>query len=258
MKLFISWSGELSHSVAIHLRDWLPVVLPFTDPWVSSEDIPKGHRWGTELAAQLAGTHSGIVCVVPGNLNEPWLNFEAGALSKSVERARVHPFLLGVQPRDLTGPLSQFQATRFDKDDVRKLVKAINAEAGADALASDKAGHNFERWWPDLERHLTPLLAEASAAKQQAAGAPERTSAADEALTEEDIALLRLLSDAGEAGLYLHDASGSLGLNPSRVHYLMERLEEMDLLEAAQNALDETSWYLSRAGRALLVKRGLL
>ena len=82
MKVFISWSGELSHRIALHLKEWLPVVLPFVDAWVSSEDIPKGTRWGTELATQLEGTNSGIVCLVPGNLNESWLNFEAGALSK--------------------------------------------------------------------------------------------------------------------------------------------------------------------------------
>ena len=120
MKLFISWSGDLSHRIALHLKEWLPVVLPFVDAWVSSEDIPKGTRWGAGLASQLEGTDSGIVCLVPGNLNESWLNFEAGALSKSVAKARVHPFLFGLDPRELIGPLAQFQATRFSKDDVRR------------------------------------------------------------------------------------------------------------------------------------------
>ena len=80
MKLFISWSGEVSHRVALHFKEWLPVVLPFVEAWVSSEDIPKGSRWGAELATQLEGTDAGIVCLVPGNIDEPWLNFEAGAL----------------------------------------------------------------------------------------------------------------------------------------------------------------------------------
>ena len=71
MKVFISWSGPLSHRIALILRDWLPVVLPCMDPWVSSEDIPKGTRWGTELARELEGTHSGIICLVPDNLAEP-------------------------------------------------------------------------------------------------------------------------------------------------------------------------------------------
>ena len=45
-----------------------------------------------------------------------------GALSKSIATARIHPFLFGVEPRDLPGPLAQFQTTRFSKEDLRKLM----------------------------------------------------------------------------------------------------------------------------------------
>lgn len=54
MKLFISWSGEISHKVAVVLRDWIPAVIPSITPWVSTEDIRKGTRWGAELAKELA------------------------------------------------------------------------------------------------------------------------------------------------------------------------------------------------------------
>ena len=127
MKILISWSGELSHAAALHLREWLSVVLPFARPWVSSEDIPKGSRWIEHLAGELNTTHCGIICVTPANLREPWLNFEAGAQSQAVERVQVHPFLIGVSPGDLAGPLSQFQATAFTKDEVRRLVRAGGA-----------------------------------------------------------------------------------------------------------------------------------
>lgn len=160
LKLFISWSGDLSHRIALSLREWLPVVLPFIDPWVSSEDIIKGTRWAIKLASELEDTHSGIVCLVHDNLNEPWLYFEAGALSKSVETACIHPFLVGIDPGDLPGPLAQFQATCYSKDEMRKLVYALNSESANAALPAMKVDKAFDVCWPDLESRLGPLFVE--------------------------------------------------------------------------------------------------
>jgi TIR domain len=96
VKIFISWSGEASHAVAIALRDWLPSVLQAVEPYVSSEDIEKGARWNAEIAQQLNNTEFGIVCVTRSNVGSPWLNFEAGALSKSVDTSHVSPSSLSL------------------------------------------------------------------------------------------------------------------------------------------------------------------
>jgi hypothetical protein len=258
VKLFISWSGKLSHRVALHLKEWLPVVLPFVDAWVSSEDIPKGTRWGAELAGHLEGTDSGIVCLVPGNVSEPWLNFEAGALSKSVQKARVHPFLLGLGTLELTGPLGQFQATLFAKDDVRKLIKALNSEAGTEALPAERVDRGFEVCWPDLEHRLAPLLAEATISLSPAVKADSGKSApAGDPLTTEQLTTLRAVANA-EDGLRRDEAADMLGLHPQRVEHIMETLEERGLVDTALNYLYGTSWHLSKDGRAFLVKQGLL
>jgi hypothetical protein len=158
MKVFISWSGDLSHRIALSLREWLPAVLHFVEAWVSSEDIPKGTRWGEQLASELQSTFSGIICLVPDNLTEPWLHFEAGALSKSVTTARIHPFLVGVDPNQLSAPLAQFNATRYSKDDMRKLIHALNREAADAALPIAKVDNAFDVCWPGLEKKLEPLL----------------------------------------------------------------------------------------------------
>ena len=42
MKVFISWSGNKSHKVAMIFREWLPSVIQSLEPYVSSEDIDKG------------------------------------------------------------------------------------------------------------------------------------------------------------------------------------------------------------------------
>src|SRR6476646_5302906 len=60
MKVLISWSGELSHRVALLLREWLPMFIQVAEPWVSSEDIAKGELWRTELAKELEEGSVGI------------------------------------------------------------------------------------------------------------------------------------------------------------------------------------------------------
>lgn len=79
---------------------------------MSAENIDKGDRWSIDISKQLEETHFGIICMTPNNLGAPWILFEAGALSKSIEKARVSPLLFGVGPSDFTSsPLLQFQLT---------------------------------------------------------------------------------------------------------------------------------------------------
>ena len=156
-RIFISWSGEDSHRIACILRDWLPTILPNCECWVSSEDIEKGMQWRTELDTHLKAAGIGIVCVVPGNLDKPWLNFEAGSLLRSVKTGQVCPFLFGVDGSVLQGPLSQFQATRFEREDVRKLVHSIN-DCCNFAIPPERLNRMFDMNWPSLHQGLLPLV----------------------------------------------------------------------------------------------------
>ena len=134
MKIFISWSGSLSQQVAKILHEWLPSVLQTVKPYMSSEDIDKGSRWSIELARELESSSYGIICVTPDNISAPWLNFEAGALSKAFDASRVSPFLYKVRTSELTGPLTQFQATSYERDEVLRLVGGLNELCGEGAL----------------------------------------------------------------------------------------------------------------------------
>ena len=54
-----------------------------------------------------------------------WILFEAGALSKSVKRGCIIPYLVDLEPDELPGPLRQFQAVRADEDGTLRLVRRL-------------------------------------------------------------------------------------------------------------------------------------
>lgn len=168
MKVFLSWSGELSQKIALELRDWLPYVIQSVEPYLSSEDIDKGSRWSVDIAKELEDSSFGILCVTHQNIDSSWLNFEAGALSKAFSKTNVTPFLFGLKPSDLTNsPLLQFQTTLFDKKDLLKLVFSLNNATGDEKLDEQKLKTTFELWYDKLKNNLDPLLKESSIKKTQ-------------------------------------------------------------------------------------------
>lgn len=157
MKVFISWSGERSKKVALIFRDWLPTVIQAIEPFVSSEDIEKGARWNTDIAQELKESSFGLICVTKDNLNSQWLNFEAGALSKSINNTYVAPLLFDVKPSELKGsPISQFQATSFSKDDMKRLIETLNNATG-NSLTPARLDKAFELCYADLEKSIKEL-----------------------------------------------------------------------------------------------------
>ncbi|MEZ5691959.1 MAG: TIR domain-containing protein [Rickettsiales bacterium] len=157
MKVFLSWSGDKSHKVALVLKDWLPSVIQSIVPYVSSEDIDKGARWSSDIAQELEDSTFGILCVTKENLSAPWLNFEAGALSKTMDKSLVCPFLFNVKRSEVEGPILQFQSTIFEKGDIKKLVQTLNAASAPNGLSEEKLNEAFDVWYPQLEKKLKGL-----------------------------------------------------------------------------------------------------
>ncbi len=186
MKIFISWSGETSKAVAEALHGWLPSVIQAVKPWLSQRDIEKGSRWSSELTSQLANAEFGIICLTPDNLNEPWIHFEAGALSKTVDSSRVCTFLLDLSPNDVGWPLAQFQATKAIKEDTKLLVETINKALGGEALPASLLERAFERSWQELQTNLEKIQ------KRKPSEPPVRSN--DEKI-EEILTLVRGLSN---------------------------------------------------------------
>lgn len=155
MKVFISWSGSKSQEVAKILKQWIPCVIQSVEPYFSSADIDKGARWSTDIAKELQDASFGILCVTKENLSSSWLNFEAGALSKSIDQSKVCPFLVDLKPSDIqNSPILQFQMTSATKEDVLKLFESINANLGEKQLNETVLSTTFDTFWPKINEAL--------------------------------------------------------------------------------------------------------
>lgn len=159
MKIFISWSGDKSQKIAIALQEWLQKVIQSVVPFVSKEDISKGDVWINAIENELTTSDYGIVCVTPENRTSAWLMFEAGALANKVGKAHMTPFLTEISSSELDRPLSLYQTTEFNKDDILKLLKTINSKV-EQHLAESTLQSCFDMWWPELETSINNILSE--------------------------------------------------------------------------------------------------
>jgi hypothetical protein len=160
MKVFISWSGERSKIIAEAVNWLLPRIINTIDPWVSSEGIDPGSRWSPEIASQLERTDFGIICLTNDNLDSPWIHFEAGALSKFIDKAFVIPLLFENKIKDVTGPLSQFQAKTMTKANIKSIIYKIydvsrtNKEISFNVAIIDEA---LDKYWGEFENRISSI-----------------------------------------------------------------------------------------------------
>lgn len=201
MRVFISWSGDLSRKLAQAIRSWLPNALQYVKPYFTPADIEKGSKWDTEVSKELEQSNVCIIALTRESLNSQWIMFEAGAISRSVERSRVCAILFDIEITDVQGPLERFQATKFSKDEIYQLLCTINSNAGEAALAQPVLDTVFNKWWPDLESEVLSILSAASSSIASSAVRTERS------LLEETLLLMRSVAqDQSEVRAILSQA----------------------------------------------------
>lgn len=159
MKVFISWSGDKSLKVAKILKDWIPCVIQDIQPYFSTEDIDKGARWSSDIAKELSDADFGILCVTKDNLESQWLNFEAGALSKALDKVK-------------------------DRDDIFKLFKTMNKGLGEKGLEETRLEKMFELSWPKIDKELKSI-------EDDISNYPQKESSNQNEIMEEMLDLLR-------------------------------------------------------------------
>jgi hypothetical protein len=118
-----------------------------------SGGIEKGATWFQSIVEALKKSRVGIVCLTTENLHNPWLHFEAGALSRALDDngppgqppkagdgRLLIPLLHGVSAAEMTGPLSAYQATYTSRADLALMMSRVGdvlGKPGACALTED-------------------------------------------------------------------------------------------------------------------------
>lgn len=242
MQVFISWSGERSKLLAEALRGWLPKVIQSLNPWMSSQDIGAGARWLSEVSATLNSTSVGLICITPENQHNPWLLFEAGALSKTIEQTCVCPLVLEMTPGQIDGPLTQFQANSVDRAGVGKVLSTINEQLGDRKIDGQQLEEIIDVWWPKLEEKLrampaTPVAAVARSSNDQL---EELLSLAREQLRRENIRLeaSKERDEKLDMMIGLLDKAGvALGATQGQINRMQTNLNKTaDTLQVAPNS----------------------
>jgi hypothetical protein len=164
MKIFISWSGKQSEEVAKKVKEF---IFSFVDEgkldiFVSSQDIEGGSKWENVLAGELKDTDFSIICLNKSNYFQPWVLYEAGAISKNNDTTSVVPLLFKMEPGEIpsNNPLSKFQAVSFFKEErVYSLVKLILDKAGL-TIPEKILKHTFETEYKKYSKEINKTIEE--------------------------------------------------------------------------------------------------
>lgn len=184
MKVFVSWSGDLSKKIAESIKRWLPCIIQSVDVFYSPEDIEKGENWDSKISKELSECKYGIICLTAENVTASWINFEAGAIAKSLD-SHVATLMINISPSDIKGPLSRYQATKMDKDDFYQLVCNINEQCET-PIKTEVLKTAFDGLWSNMITEIESII---STSKKTAANS-KKSQNNSEAI-EEILLLLR-------------------------------------------------------------------
>jgi hypothetical protein len=95
---FLSWSGNLSHKIAVYIKEEILDNLfgNDIDTFISSE-MGIGSIADKTIFSKLAASDFGIVCLTAENIEKPWVLFECGGLINKMENNRLYLLLMFTQ-----------------------------------------------------------------------------------------------------------------------------------------------------------------
>ncbi len=246
--VFISWSGTLSKRIAYIVQDWIATTVQLAIPFVSDKDIDAGDRGLVEIEENLNKIRVGIICLTAENQNSPWLNFEAGALSKKLgEKSWVAPLLFDIGTAQVRYPMAQFQLNDFSEEGVASVARTVN-KAMEKPVNAEKLSSALRLTWPDLASKIEAIRSEGS----QQVLVEEPTRSTDE-MFEEIIVAVRdqslLLEELKKNSSKITIADQQLELTKEALSKLTEynnRSRRLTAKEVAdmEESLDKHDWRL--------------
>lgn len=163
--------------------------MQFVKVFFSPEDIEKGDNWDKIISTELSECKYGIICLTTENTAAPWINFEAGAIAKSLD-SKVTALMVNIKPSDIKGPLSRYQATRFEKEDFFQLISSIN-KVLENPLELAVLQNTFNGMWSSLENEANKVIMEYSDKKKLVKDKTKESDLNNNAPLEEILQLLR-------------------------------------------------------------------
>jgi TIR domain len=157
MNIFVSWSGRRSREAAEIFRRLIPLVLQRANLFMATENIESGANWAHSIDDAIKKADAGLVFLTRNNLNNPWLAFEVGALSRTLRPNRCFPILVDLSYRDLSGPFAIFQAIALTREDIQRLLFTLNADMES-SVSESVLQTLFDTIWPDFAARIHSLV----------------------------------------------------------------------------------------------------
>jgi len=252
MKVYISWSGQVSYKLAILLRDFIGTLLPGLETWVSAEDIDGGARWSQDLLRILDETAYSIVCADPSNHLSLWLQFELGALAKSTGKWNISVLLNKLKQSELRGPLTQFSPVTIERNNILRLIEDIHANCTQIQVSRQELILNLDKTWPEFYQNVNKI--------SMVAPSISKTKPLDPKVVEDRDEPLEYVNEVGEKILAL--VSVNEGIDEDRIAttvYLrrgdtLKHLIDLEKMGLVWSTLSfgNRRWFITELGRKYL------
>jgi hypothetical protein len=160
VKIFVSWSKDISHSVAVYLQVFLKDFFKSKslDIYVSSERIVAGETWFDNIKEAIKESSLCIIVMTDENEYSRWVYFEAGAIAFNTKSTNIIPILLTADSLDGGSPLNSYQCVKATKEGFRKLLLTIKKVGRLTGVTSEEFESRLEAYFPKFESEIQGIL----------------------------------------------------------------------------------------------------